>query len=219
MIKAAIFDLDGTLADTLDDLRCAMNMMLRHYGWAERTRDELQSFINKGARVFVARSMPEGSWDDINDPIVTEALKYYDECYKTCFNDLTHPYDGIIETLAALKDSGIKMAVLSNKQDHFVRLICDRLFPDTFEVIRGHGPYPAKPSPESSLATAEEIGVKPEECVFVGDSDIDMQTAGNAKMYPIGVSWGYRSADVLREAGAAFVADAPEVLTEHILNL
>ncbi|MBR5633531.1 MAG: HAD family hydrolase [Clostridia bacterium] len=219
MIKAAIFDLDGTLADTLDDLGTAMNTMLRHFGWQERTRDELQSFINRGARVFVARSMPEGSWTDINDPIVTEALKYYDECYKTCFNEQTHPYDGIVETLAALKDSGVKMAVLSNKQDHFVRLICDRLFPDTFQVIRGHGPYPAKPSPESSLATAEELGVMPGECVFIGDSDVDMQTAKNAGMHPIGVSWGYRSADVLRDAGAVYIADTPGMIAEHILGL
>ena len=219
MIKAVIFDLDGTLADTLDDLGTAMNKMLAHFGWQGRTREELQSFINRGARVFVARSMPEGSWEDINDPIVTEALKYYDACYNECFNELTHPYDGIPEALDVLAESGVKMSVLSNKQDKFVRLICERIFPDTFTVIRGHGQFPEKPSPESALATAEEMGVLPSECVFIGDSDVDMKTAKNAGMYPIGVSWGYRSREVLLEAGAAFIADTPEEFCGHILDL
>ncbi len=218
MIKAAIFDLDGTLADTLDDLGTAMNGMLRHYGWPERSREELRQFINRGARVFVARSMPEGTWDDINDPAVTEALKKYSECYKECFNDQTCPFDGIPEALSRLADAGVGMGILSNKQDNFVKLIAEKIFPDTFGVVRGHGEFPEKPSPESALATARELGAKPGECVFVGDSDIDMKTAVNAGMYPIGVAWGYRAPEVLREAGAAFIAETPEELARHIIG-
>lgn len=219
MIKAAIFDLDGTLADTLDDLGTAMNGMLRHFGWPERSREELRQFINRGARVFVARSMPEGSWQDMYDPIVDEAITLYNECYDKCFNDQTHPFDGIPEALSRLTAAGIGMGVLSNKQDFFVKPMTEKLFPDTFGVIRGHGEFPEKPSPESALATAAELGATPSECVFVGDSDIDMKTAVNAGMYPIGVAWGYRDAQVLRAAGAAYIADTPEALAEHVLRL
>lgn len=219
MIKAAIFDLDGTLADTLDDLGTAMNGMLRRFGWPERTREELRCFINRGARVFVARSMPEGSWNDMHDPIVDEAIAVYNECYDKCFNDQTHPFDGIPDALSALACAKIKMGVLSNKQDFFVKPMAEKLFPNTFGVIRGQGEFPEKPSPESAVATARELGAAPDECVFIGDSDIDMKTAVNAGMYPIGVAWGYREPDVLREAGAEFIADTPEILVRHILGL
>jgi len=207
MYKAAIFDLDGTLADTLDDLGQAMNGMLRHFGWPERSREELCQFINRGARIFVARSMPEGSWEDINDSSVTEALRVYNAEYDKCFNDLTSPYEGVPELLAELREKGVKLAVLSNKQDKFVKLITERLFPDTFDVVRGHGEFPEKPSPESALATAAEMGVVPEECIFVGDSDIDMKTAQNAGMLPVGVSWGYRPPEILLDAGATVIAE------------
>ncbi len=219
MIKAVIFDLDGTLADTLDDLRTAMNGMLRHFGWAERSREELTRFINRGARVFVALSMPEGSWNDMNDPVVTDALKMYNDCYAECFNELTYPYDGIPDVLSVLAENNIGLGILSNKQDRFVKLIAEKIFSDKFAVVRGQGEYPEKPNPESALVTAGELGANPEECVFVGDSDIDMKTAVNAGMYPIGVSWGYRDADVLRAAGARFIADTPAMLTEHILGM
>lgn len=219
MIKAAIFDLDGTLADTLDDLGTAMNGMLRHFGWRERSREELRGFINRGARFFVASSMPEGSWNDMHDPIVDEAIAVYNKCYDKCFNDQTCPFDGIPEALSSLKAAGIGLGVLSNKQDFFVKPIAEKLFPNTFDIIRGHGEFPEKPSPESALATAHELGAKPEECVFVGDSDIDMKTAVNAGMYPIGVAWGYRDAEVLRAAGAAYIASTPADLTAHILDM
>lgn len=218
MIKAAIFDLDGTLADTLDDLRTAMNAMLRRYGWPERSREELRQFINRGARIFVSRSMPEGSHASADDPIVTEALGAYSEYYAGCFNDCTHPFDGIPEALERLSADGIALAVLSNKQDRFVRLIADKIFPDTFAVIRGQGEYPEKPSPEAALASAREMGVSPEECAFIGDSDIDVKTALNAGMLPIGVSWGYRTPDVLSEAGARFIANTPSELADFIIS-
>ncbi len=219
MIKAAIFDLDGTLADTMDDLRTAMNGMLRKFGWPERSREELQRCINYGARVFVSGSMPEGSWKDRSDPIVTEALRVYSECYKECFNDQTHPYDGIPEALARLVSADIGLGILSNKQDNFVKLITEKIFPDTFGVVRGHGEYPEKPSPESALVTAKELGATPEECVFIGDSDIDMKTAANAGMYAVGVAWGYRDAEILRAAGARYIARTPDDIAEHIFAL
>ncbi len=219
MIKAAIFDLDGTLADTLADLLTAMNGMLRHYGWPERTLEELRSFINRGARVFVARSMPEGSWQDMHDPIVDEAIDVYNKCYDLCFNDKTAPFPGVPEAVEKLKDAGIGLGVLSNKQDFFVKPMTEKLFPGAFGVIRGQGEYPEKPEPTSAIVTAHELGAKPEECVFVGDSDIDMKTAINAGMYPIGVAWGYREPEVLLSAGAAYIAETPAELVRHILGM
>ncbi|MBE6708787.1 MAG: HAD family hydrolase [Ruminococcaceae bacterium] len=219
MIKAVIFDLDGTLADTLEDLMTAMNGMLRHFGWPERTLEELRSFINRGARVFVARSMPEGSWNNMNDPVVDEAIEVYNGCYDLCFNDKTAPFPGVPEAVARLKDAGLGLGVLSNKQDFFVKPMSEKLFPGTFDVIRGQGEYPEKPEPTSAVVTARELGAEPDECVFVGDSDIDMKTAVNAGMYPIGVAWGYREPELLLEAGAAYIADTPEDLAEHILRM
>lgn len=219
MIKAAIFDLDGTLADTLPDLLTAMNGMLRHFGWPERTLAELKSFINRGARVFVARSMPEGSWSDMHDPIVDEAIEVYNACYDKCYNDETCPFDGITETVEALVSAGLGLGVLSNKQDFFVKPMTEKLFPGSFGIIRGQGEYPEKPEPTSAIVTARELGALPEECVFVGDSDIDMKTAVNAGMYPIGVAWGYRDPEVLIEAGAKYIAKTPADLTDHILQM
>lgn len=210
MIKAVIFDLDGTLADTILDLGQAMNGMLRRFGWKERTREELIERINRGARLFVARSMPDDAYETIDDDIVTEALAVYSEIYSGCYNDKTAPFDGVPELLAKLKNDGYALGVLSNKQDTFVKMIVERLFPDTFDFVLGQGKYPEKPCPDAALAISAELGVTPAECMFVGDSDIDMKTALNAGMYPMGVAWGYRSKAVLRDAGASFVADIPD---------
>lgn len=219
MIKAVIFDLDGTLADTLADLLTAMNGMLRHFGWPERTLEELRSFINRGARFFVARSMPDGSWEDMHDPIVDEAIEVYNGCYDKCFNDQTCPFEGIPEAVLSLKRAGLGLGVLSNKQDFFVKPMTEKLFPDTFGIIRGQGEYPEKPDPTSAIVTARELGAEPHECVFVGDSDVDMKTAVNAGMYPIGVAWGYREPELLLEAGARYIANTPAELLSHIMEM
>lgn len=219
MIKAAIFDLDGTLADTILDLGQAMNGMLRQFGWKERTREELIERINRGARLFVARSMPDEVYSDINDDIVTKALGVYSEKYSKCYNDKTAPFDGIPQLLSELKADGIRLGVLSNKQDEFVRMIAEKLFPGMFDFVLGQGKYPEKPCPDAALAVARELGAEPGECMFVGDSDIDMKTANNAGMYPMGVSWGYRPPEVLTAAGAADVASVPDDIRARILSI
>lgn len=212
MIKAVIFDLDGTLADTMLDLQTAMNMMLRRRGWPERSREELLTFINMGARAFVARSMPDGSWEDMGDDEVTRSLAIYNDCYASCYADKTAPYPGIAEALRELTERGVALAVLSNKQDKFVKVIIEKLFPGVFAEAWGQSEYPTKPDPTAALEIARRLGVTAEECAFVGDSDIDMKTAKNAGIRGIGVSWGYRSADVLRAAGADAVANNAEEL-------
>lgn len=213
MIKAVIFDLDGTLADTMVDLGQAMNAMLRQCGWAQRSREELIRFINKGARAFVARSMPEGSWETMDDESVTRALEIYSDCYAKCYLEGTAAFPGIPEALDALRARGVRLAVLSNKQDRFTKAIVEKLFPGVFDEMWGQSEYPTKPDPSAALEIARRMGVAAEECAFVGDSDVDMKTAANAGMRSVGVSWGYRDADVLRDAGAGtVVSDAAELL-------
>lgn len=219
MIKTVIFDLDGTLADTIDDLRHAMNRMLETYGYPLRTREDILRAINHGGRYFVAKSLPDDVYETMDDDIVTEALAKYSAFYSENFCVYTHPFDGVLHVLEELKKSGVKLAVLSNKQDPFVKTIINQLFPATFDVVMGHGPYPEKPDPTSALAIAAELGAEPSECAFIGDSDVDMNTAVNAGMHAIGVGWGYRSAEVLLGAGAAAIVDSGEALLDKLFSL
>lgn len=218
MLKAAIFDLDGTLADTMPDLFTAMNAMLRELGYPERTLDDLYNYINKGSRRFVGQALPEGSFDDYDSPVVTEAVMTYGKHYSKCYADRTSPYPGIAEALAVLKERGIKLGVLSNKHDTFVKVIVDKLYPDVFDSVHGQLDLPEKPDPAPAFQVAEELGVSPDECAFIGDSDVDMLTAKNAGMVSFGVTWGYRSEKCLKDAGAKFIVRETGDLADSILS-
>lgn len=219
MIKTVIFDLDGTLADTIDDLRCAMNRMLETYGYPLRSREDILRAINHGGRYFVAKSLPDDVYKTMDDDIVTEALGRYSAFYRENFCVYTHPFDGIPYVLDELKKKNIKLAVLSNKQDPFVKTIIGQLFPNVFDIVMGHGEYPEKPDPSSALAIADRLSSKPTECAFIGDSDVDMNTAVNAGMNAIGVAWGYRSPELLEKCGAKLIASSGEELLSEILSL
>lgn len=216
MIKAIIFDLDGTLADTMGDLGTAMNTMLRSYGYAGRTREELVSFINKGARHFVWKSLPDGVAETPDCQTVTEAMRIYSESYAVCYLEKTCEYEGTTEALKALGERGVAMAVLSNKPDRFVKEIVSELFPQLFECAYGQTGLPIKPDPAAALMIAKELGVSPSECAFVGDSDVDMTTACNAGMKAVGVSWGYRAEECLAKAGAEVILHSPRELLNVI---
>lgn len=219
MIKAIIFDLDGTLCDTMDDLLTAMNGMLRSFGWHERTRDELLRFINRGARAFVGDSMPEGSHNGYDDEAVTRALAVYNDCYAECCGDKTVPYEGMADALALLKEK-YALGVLSNKQEHFVCSIVEDVFPCTFKSVHGNVPgIPTKPDARSLDRCLSEMGVTAEECVFVGDSDVDIKTAQNAGIIPMGVTWGYRDRETLDSAGAVLLCDSPKDMPALIAAL
>lgn len=209
MIKALIFDLDGTLADTLDDLLCAMNGMLRDLGHPLRTKEELRRFINRGVRYFVGMSLPEGLVDTWECETVDEAIMLYKNHYAECYADQTKPFDGLPEEILKLKAAGYKLGVLSNKLEEFVRITVDKLYPGVFDSVHGQTDLPEKPDPRMAYLVAGELGVEPHECVFIGDSDIDMKTGVNAGMIPLGVTWGYRSAECLLEAGAWALANEP----------
>ena len=213
MIKAVIFDFDGTLADTIDALREGINMTMEHYGFPLHTNENIKRFINKGARVLVKLSLPEDKQND--EAFLDEALEKYRECYEKVYLHTDRAYDGIPEAIEALRAKGTKLAVLSNKPDAFTKALCKAIFGDVFEIALGAGDFPHKPDPSAALYVAETLGVKPYECAFIGDSDIDMKTAQNAGMLPVGVSWGFREKEVLTGAGAAYSADVPS----NIINI
>ncbi len=218
MIKAVIFDLDGTLADTMPDLQTAMNNMLSRLGYKPRTRADLLKAINNGAREFVRRSLPR----DVQgvDFILESAVDVYEDEYSKCYLEKTAPYGEIEALLMNLKSMGVKISVLSNKQDAFVKDIIGKLFDKKlFNQIQGQDKLPTKPNPLSTLAIAKSMGVKPSRCLFIGDSDVDMETAKNAGMRSVGVCWGYRSQDVLENAGADFIAKTPNDICDIINSL
>ncbi len=214
MIKAVIFNFDGTLADTIDALREGINMTMEHYSFPLHTNEDIKRFINKGARVLVKLSLPEDKQSD--EAFLDEALEKYRECYSKVYLHTDRAYDGIPETIEELKSRGIKLAVLSNKPDTFTRSLCESIFGNVFEIVLGAGDLPHKPDPAAALYIAETLGVKPCECAFVGDSDIDMKTAQNAGILPLGVAWGFRESSVLEAAGAAHVANVPSDIIKMI---
>ena len=215
MVKLIIFDLDGTLCDTMDDLRTAMNGMLVKLGYKTRTRSELLKFINNGAREFVRRSLPK----DVQgvEFMVDSALQIYGQEYAKCYCQKTKAFEGIKAMLMELKGSGYKLAVLSNKQDEFAKNIVYSVFDKgLFDYVAGQTGLPTKPNPAGAFNIARQLGVRPNKCVIVGDSDVDVKTAINAEMQIIGVSWGYRDEEVLRSAGAINIASKPSDIIEII---
>ena len=212
--ETVIFDLDGTLADTMDDLKTAVNSTLNILGYEPRTKFELLNFINNGARELVRRSLPTAVQSE--ELIIESALSIYAQEYEKCYCDKTRAYPGIYEALQELKQEKFKLAVLSNKQNEFVQTIIYKLFgTQTFDLVMGKSDFPHKPDPSSALYIARELGVKPSKCIFVGDSDVDIRTAENADMRSIGVSWGYRSVDLLERTGANYIAESPSQIVEH----
>lgn len=203
---AYVFDLDGTLLNTLPDLVRLTNMVLDERGWPQRTRDEILSYVGDGGRVLLQRAAPPATpAADLDD-----AFARWQALYPTYGHALTRPYDGIPELLAQLKAQGAKLGVLSNKFDAAVRDVIAQHFPDTFDAVRGEGPdTPRKPDPTGLIRMLDEFGVRPERTAYLGDSGSDMTTALAAGAFPIGVAWGYRPVAELEAAGALQIVRAP----------
>lgn len=201
MFKYFIFDLDGTLAYTIGDLRNAMNLTFEKYGFPSLDDEKVLASINHGTREFVRKCLPEGieQNEDFVNEVIDEYLKIYDE---NCLV-YTKPYEYVNEILGYCKENGAKMAVYSNKHDSCTKRIVATLFPNIFDTVLGGGTrFPHKPAPDGALYIADIFGAEPDEIAFIGDSDVDMATAKNAGMHPFGVSWGYRPPELLREKGA-----------------
>lgn len=207
--SAYIFDLDGTLLDTLPDLVFLTNKVLSERGFPEHTRDEVNSYVGNGARMLVKRAAPA----DASDQVVDELLARWKELYPEYGHKYTEPYDGMPEVLENLKAHGAKLGVLSNKFDAATRAVIAEHFPGVFDAVRGEAPdVPRKPDPIGLKNMMAELGVAPENVAYVGDSGSDMTVALNAGAVPVGVTWGYRSVEELRANGARILLDAPSQL-------
>lgn len=218
MIKALIFDLDGTLADTIYAIGEGLNLMLDELGYPNITYDDVLSFINFGARGYVEGAIPESEAKDAKK--VDRALELYNEKYALTYLHTDHCYDGICEMLEKLSPH-FRLGILSNKQDEFVIGLEKQLFrPGLFEISHGtrDGIEP-KPSPQAPLEFAEAFGLDPSEIAFIGDSDVDVLTAINSGMLPVDVCWGYRDEETLRRVGAKFVAHTPSELFDILMSL
>jgi len=209
-MKAVVFDLDGTLLDTLDDLAAATNWALRQNGRPERTREEVRRFVGNGVRRLIERALPEGEADPCFEQIFSDFKRYY---VVHC-QDSTHLYDGIAELLQSLKERGFKLAIVSNKLQAGVDELYEYYFRDTVEVAVGERPeVRRKPAPDMVLTALRELDVNPSEAVYVGDSDVDLQTAHNSGLVCISVLWGFRDRDFLVAHGAqTLVATPSEIL-------
>lgn len=216
-MQAAIFDLDGTLADTLGAIRQSINQTMRAYGYPEHTTEEIRSYIGNGAKNLVLRSMPPDAAGDAER--LERVFLTYQENYDRNHLTTDHCYDGITDTIAALHAAGTRLAVLSNKQDSHVQGLIQKLFPGgEFCLAMGQTDLPKKPDPTVPWMMAERMGVKPEQCAIVGDSEVDIRTAKRAGMRAIGVSWGYRDRQVLVDEGADDVVDSPAELLSLLLS-
>lgn len=197
--KLAIFDLDGTLLDTLEDLMLSVNEILKRNNFPIRSLEEIRKFVGNGTLKLMERSLP-------SDLTKEEIAKYHEEFkkyYDMHCNDTTKPYDDILEVLNTLKDRGVVLAMLSNKPDFAVKKLNDIYFGDIFTIARGALPdVPTKPAPDSVNKIMEDLSISKADTVYIGDSDVDINTSKNAKIAEIAVTWGFRDKDFLVKNGA-----------------
>lgn len=189
-----IFDLDGTLLNTLDDLADATNAALAEYAFPPRTTEEIRAFIGNGVSRLIHRAVPEGT----DEAVAAAVLARFKAVYTEHVNDKTVPYPGILSLLRELKDRGVRCAVNSNKVDNAVRLLCDAHFDGLLDAVLGERDgIPRKPAPDGARRIMERLNVRPENTLYVGDGDADIRTAQNAGIDCAWVSWGYRHVDEL----------------------
>ena len=207
-----IFDLDGTLLDTLGDLAAATNYALRQHGMPEHSIDDVRRFVGNGVRKLMERAIPDGA----HNPDFEATFATFRQYYMQHSLDTTQPYEGISETLAALKAKGCRLAVVSNKMMAATQELCQHFFPDTIEVAIGENEAAGirkKPAPDTVYAALDVLGVGKGNAVYVGDSDVDIQTAANAGLPCISVLWGFRDKAFLTENGAkTFISTPSELL-------
>ena len=193
-IRAFVFDMDGTILHTLPDLVVAANEALDQMGFPARTYDEILALMGEGGAHMIERAVPPGTPDEVR----WQAFDLWRDIYIASDYANTAPFVGIPETLQQLRQRGVKTAVLSNKFDAGTRLLAERCLPGLFDIVCGDAPpAPRKPDPTTLLAMLDELGVRPDEAAYVGDTMVDVKTARNAGVMAIGVSWGYDSANPL----------------------
>ena len=207
MYSLAIFDLDGTLLDTLSDLHTSVNFALRSFGFPERTIDEVRTFIGNGVVKLMERSTPDGT----DEKTQKQCLDVFRKHYLEHMSDTTAPFEDISELLMGLREKGIKIAVVSNKLHKAVEELCESYFPGLIDKAVGVSvEEERKPSPINVIKTAEYFKTELEDCIYIGDSEVDVQTAHNAELKCIGVTWGFRSIESLLENGCDFIAETAD---------
>lgn len=210
-----IFDLDGTLLNTLYDLKESTNFALHKYGYPERTIEEVRMFVGNGVAKLIERALPDGC----ENPDYESCLRDFKADYKIRMYEHTKPYDGILEMLEKIQYAGIKAAVVSNKFDAAVKELCKRYFGKRISVAIGESEnVRKKPAPDSVFRAMELLGADKEKTVYCGDSDVDVETAKNSGLSCIGVSWGFRDRKLLEQMGADYIVDSAYELLSLLLN-
>lgn len=212
MQKTAIFDLDGTLLNTLEDLRDSANFALKTFGFPQRTLEEVRSFVGNGLRNLIVRCLPDGS--DAVDAVLAEMKRHY----ATNCHHKTHPYDGILPMLEALRAAGFRLAIVSNKADPMVQLLREVYFGDLIPVAVGELPdVRHKPAPDMVDRALSLLGAERSDAIYIGDSEVDIQTAQNAGLPCLSVCWGFRSEELLCEHGAQTLCRTPDELLHELI--
>ncbi|MBR6153428.1 MAG: HAD family hydrolase [Treponema sp.] len=217
-MEGVVFDLDGTLLNTLDDIADSCNYALEQYGFPKRTIDEVRNFVGNGLGVLMEKAVPDGR----QNPDYEAALDAMHKIYAENCLVKTGPYDGILPMLEKISSSGIKCAIVSNKPDEQVKELSKIFFSKYIEVEVSVGEKESagirrKPAPDSVLAILEKWKIQKDKVVYVGDSDVDILTAKNAGLECISASWGFRSRDFLIEHGAVCIADSPEEVAAIVM--
>jgi len=209
-VRAFIFDMDGTILDSLPDLAIAANEALARQGYPGHTLEEYEGYMGNGAQRLIERAMPAGS----TPSQAAHTFEVWRGLYLRSDYAHTAPFPGVVEMLRQLRAQGMRTGIVSNKFDAGVRALAEQCFPDLFDAVRGElPPTPRKPDPTSLLRMLDELGISPDEAVYVGDTNIDVKTARNAGVRAVGVSWGYDSANPLPiDALDAYVNDPAELV-------
>lgn len=207
----AIFDLDGTLLDTLVDLMNAVNFALEKYGQPPRTYEEIRHFVGNGIRNLVLRSVADGTTEEEFEYIFWTFKEYYSKHSQ----DNTKPYDGVLEVLEWLKEKGVPTAIVSNKIDSAVKQLCEDFFTTVDFAVGEREGVPRKPAPDNVLWAMENLGADPNTTVYIGDSEVDVLTAKNSNLPCLSVLWGFRSREEVEAAGGTTFVSEPEQLKEY----
>ena len=212
-ITTIIFDMDGTVLNTLDDLTDSVNYVFSKFGLPARSRDEYRQFFGNGIGYAMKCAAPEGTPDSLIEEMIPVFKEYYDiHCL-----DKTGPYDGIIDLMKELRDSGCKMAIVSNKIDSAVKELNERFFSEYVSVAIGEKPgVSRKPAPDTVFAALAELGSSTDEAIYIGDSEVDLMTAKNSNLPCIAVLWGFRDRDFLIKNGASAFAKTPKDIISYL---
>lgn len=208
-----VFDLDGTLLNTLDDLADSVNYALRENNLPERTINEIRRFIGNGVRILIRRSVPEGTSEEVYE----KTFAMFENHYRGNSRNKTAPYDGVLELMRELKNDGYKLAIVSNKIDFAVKDLREEFFSDVIDIAIGDSPDTNnKPEPDMVFKALKLLNSEADEAVYVGDTDVDLETAYNSGMDCISVSWGFRSREELEGYNAKMIADTAEDIKKFI---